>query len=279
MVDLTRPGPKWWAVVVVLALVIAACGSGDDEVDTTGSTGSGGTRGEGSDVIGDWTISEITTDGETVEVPEGALITLGLDGAAVGGTAACNSYGGQYRTEGDQMVFEELFWTEMGCEAPLMNLEALVLGVLGASPRFAATVDSLTLTADSTVLRFAPTPEVEVAALVDNEWELSGFIEGPAASSRAGVERVHLLFAADGSLGGNAGCNGLRSTWSTEDDTLSIGALSIGEVAITRMSCGPEIDDLEQTVLAILAEVDRYEIEGQRLVVWAGDDALDLRAR
>ncbi|MCP4084110.1 MAG: META domain-containing protein [Actinomycetia bacterium] len=229
-------------------------------------------------MIGDWTISEITTDGTPVEVPDGALITLRLDGAEAGGTAACNSFGGQYRTEGDRMVLE-LFSTEMGCEAPLMNLEELVLGVFGASPRFTATTDSLTLTADSTVLRFAPTPEVEVAALVDNDWELSGFIEGPAASSRPGVERVHLLFAADGSLGGNAGCNGLRSTWSTEDDTLAGGALSIGEVAITRMSCGPEIDDLEQTVLAILAEADRYEIEGRRLVVWAGDDALDLRVR
>ncbi len=261
-------------LLVGFALFAAACGSSDDSVDTGGRDDPGGDDPSGRAIVGEWTITRVTKEGAPVEIPEGVIVTLDLDGEQASGRAACNQYGGGYRVDGDHLVFTDLSWTEMGCEAPLAELEHLVLGVLSASPRVELAGTRLTLTSDTAGLVFEPAPVVEAAPLVGTEWELAGFIEGDVAWTQPEVKRAYLVFAHDGSLGGNAGCNSLRSTWMTDGDSLSVGG-----VAITRMSCGTQVGEVEQLVLAILADTDRYEIEERRLLVWAGDRALELVAR
>jgi heat shock protein HslJ len=222
-------------------------------------------------VSGDWTIEEITVEGSTVEIPSAAAVTLVLAGDHASGRSGCNSFDGTYRVDGDRLIMSELAATAMGCAPELAAIESQVLGVLGSSPRFARDSSRLVITADSVTLRYRSATPVVDAALVGTEWQLDGFIEGSTASTRPGVDRVLLEFSADGSLGGNAGCNALRSSWEIDGD-----ALSIGDVAVTRMSCGPEADAVERLVLGILGDADRYELSGTRLLVWAGDRALDL---
>ncbi|MCP5027806.1 MAG: META domain-containing protein [Actinomycetia bacterium] len=280
MIDITNHHSlfrRWSAPVSLLAVVAlfaAACGSSGSRVDAGDSDTPAGEGSGGAEIVGEWTVSLLTADGSPVEIPEEASITLDLDGTQASGRAACNHFGGAYQVDGDRLVFSDLFSTEMGCPEPLAELETMVLGVLTASPRLERADSRLTLTSEGVSLVFEPTPVVETVPLVGTEWVLTGFIEGEVASTHAEVDRAYLVFADDGSLGGNAGCNSLRSTW-TSDGNL----LSVGELAITRMSCGAHSDEVEGLVLVVLAEAERYEIDGRHLLVWAGDRALDLVAR
>ena len=48
----------------------------------------------------------------------GKRITLIFDNGQVNGTAGCNSYQGEYRVQGDKIVFESIFSTMMACPEP-----------------------------------------------------------------------------------------------------------------------------------------------------------------
>jgi len=271
----TRGHRASWLFAVVLAVFLAACGS-DGEAVGTGDEGveDGGDEMSDGAVSGDWTIEEISVDGALVDIPTGAGVTLVFSGDQVSGRAACNSFSGTYLIEGERLVTADLAATAMGCEPELSAIEAHVLGTLGASPRLDRSPSSLVLSTETVTLRYEPTPPVETVPLTGTEWGLTGFIDGETATTQPGVDRALLVFLADGNLGGNAGCNALNSSWTVDGDSLTFG-----EVALTRMSCSDEANEIERRVVAVLGDADRFEIEGNRLLVWAGDRALDLVAR
>lgn len=101
--------------------------------------------------------------------------------------------------------------------------------------------------------------------LEGRDWVLSR-IEGQAlATSRPPSLRVD---ATAGKVAGFSGCN--RYTGSA---TVSGASLKFGPLAGTRMAC-VEGMELEQRYLALLAQTDRYRIEGDALVLLKGERAL-----
>ena len=71
----------------------------------------------------------------------------------VGGATGCNSMGGRYSAEGDQIRFSGLFSTKMACiEEDRMRQETRFVGALGRVDRYAISGDTLTLSEGATVV-------------------------------------------------------------------------------------------------------------------------------
>jgi heat shock protein HslJ len=62
-------------------------------------------------------------------------ITFNEDGS-VGGNVGCNTLGGKYKVRGNKIVFNEMLYTAMGCEEPLMTQESAVFGLLNGGRTF-----------------------------------------------------------------------------------------------------------------------------------------------
>lgn len=66
---------------------------------------------------------------------------------------------------------------------------------------------------------------------------------------------IFVLFAVDGSINGNGGCNGFFGSLQTIQ-----GELSVGELAATRMACPAEVMDREMAFMAALQETTLFEM-------------------
>ena len=80
----------------------------------------------------------------------GSSITLNFDKDSLGGSAGCNSYGGEYKLRGEKLSLNNVYSTEMYCEAAgLMDQEAYYLELLSKVESVSITGDTLTLTTSS----------------------------------------------------------------------------------------------------------------------------------
>lgn len=79
-------------------------------------------------------------------IPE-STVTLHFEDGAVSGNAGCNTYGGSYTVEDEQITMGEAFSTEMYCMDPegLMDQEAAYLTALHTAATFQIEGDTLTL--------------------------------------------------------------------------------------------------------------------------------------
>jgi heat shock protein HslJ len=90
---------------------------------------------------------------------EGTRITATFKDGQVGGSAGCNSYGGEYTLKGGKIAFGALAMTEMACLEPqgAMEQEAMYLEWLGAAERFELKGGQLLVyRADGEALTFVP---------------------------------------------------------------------------------------------------------------------------
>lgn len=70
-------------------------------------------------------------EGEDFPIPEGAEVTLNIDGENFSGKAACNNYFGSFqKDDNDMLVISPIGSTQMACEQPLMDFEYQYLQVL-----------------------------------------------------------------------------------------------------------------------------------------------------
>lgn len=64
----------------------------------------------------EWTLVSMGKPGAEQPAVSGAKVTLKLeDGGRAGGSGGCNSYGGSYQIQGDQIKFENVNATLMAC--------------------------------------------------------------------------------------------------------------------------------------------------------------------
>lgn len=244
----------------LMTLALAACGEEQPP-------------GAGGDLTGiTWQLTAGTVDGSPLTPIATAPVTLTFqaDGTA-GGTAACNSYGGDVTLTGDTLAFPNgLVQTEMYCmDDGVMDLESGYLGALGRVGGFQATTDALVLTGAGVELRFAPQPEEPDAALVGTTWVLESLIEGETASTPAAEATIE--FAADGAVSGTTGCNGYFGSYDAATGFSAIGS--------TKMACEGPIMDQETRFLAVLADHATVTVDGSRLTITdLSGNALEFRA-
>jgi heat shock protein HslJ len=80
--------------------------------------------------------------------------TLSFDNGSLGGTTGCNSYGGDFRVEGDQLIVGDIFQTLIACPEPIMQQEEAYLGALRTVETFTLVDERLTLYHEGGELHF-----------------------------------------------------------------------------------------------------------------------------
>lgn len=93
-------------------------------------------------VEAEWVVVDLTVDGARVALDPSWPITVRIEGEMIGGVAACNQYTGfiDWSAGGGfgRFVVSELSWTEMGCEADVMEVERSFLAALQAVDSYEA---------------------------------------------------------------------------------------------------------------------------------------------
>lgn len=140
----------------VALLFLVGCGAGPTP-PVSGEPNDG-------DPQGTWQLVEGAVGGQLVPVLDDHRITLTIEGSSMGGTAACNTYGGQLIVEGGRLRIDELIQTMMGCEEPAMGAEVLFMRGLGSMDSMSLEGEDLLIRGPQIELRFA-----EVAAPMDSE--------------------------------------------------------------------------------------------------------------
>lgn len=112
----------------------------------------------------------------------------------------------------------------------------------------------------------APPASAGNAHLRDTRWTLQTLAGTPVA--RTGTRSTPQLVLGAGSqhLSGSGGCNRLRGRFTQRGTQLAFTA-----EAGTRMTCAPAVMQQEQQLLAVLAAVDGYRIEGRVLSLLQGE--------
>lgn len=119
-------------LILALALIVSACTSGEITPPA---------------VIGDWELQGGTLADGPFPIVEGNRITIDFaDDGTVGEVSACNSYGGTYVADAEDLVIgDELASNAMGCAPAVMDSEAAFLAVLREPLTYVVNGDELTI--------------------------------------------------------------------------------------------------------------------------------------
>lgn len=254
------------AVALTSLLIAAGCGlvPGDD---TTG----GGLVGTS------WSV--VSIDGAATLQDGPPTMVFAPDG--VSGTTGCNSYGGEFRTDGAAITLSAGAMTEMACDGPRGDQEARFIAALPNIDRWQLREDGfLELSGAASIVAEPVEPVVDpppvgdgdspVSDLAAFEWVLVA-IDGN--EDLADIVPT-LTVAADGSVAGFAGCNRFNGQFMVDGETLAVGPL-----AATKMACGAPADLVERRYLEVLGAATRWSIDGNgRLILQGGAGSLMFAA-
>lgn len=202
----------------------------------------------------------------------GALITLQFDkeGSAIG-SDGCNRFRTAYTQQDSKLIFKEpAALTALACPDLVMRQAETYMSALADTTEFMATERVLLLRGgDEIVATF-----VANSGLEDSAWEVVNYNNGRGAvvSLLADTE-ITALFAADGNVTGNAGCNEYFAGYA-----LNGSAIKISAPGTTFHFC-PEpkgIMDQEFEFLNALQSAATYSIEGDLLQMRTADDQIAL---
>ena len=290
------------ALATVIALGLTACGDDDDDPAADASTppsASADSETTAGATAPDRTIEPApTTDAATTttvdlatalggrtflsttvegyQLVEGTQVQLTFDGANIAAAGGCNQLASTWSLEGDVLVVPGMAMTQMACEpAALMDQDTWLSAVLTSRPTVALDGDTLTLTAEGTVITFV---DREVAVpdlpLEGTTWNVEGLVSGDAVSSIPAGGRVPTLRFEGGALAVDTGCN-----TGTGGYTIAGPDITFAPIALTRMAClGADAGQTEQAILTVLTGTATSEIEADVLTLTNGDNGLVLRA-
>ena len=213
------------------------------------------------EVVGDWQLQAGTLGGDPFPTVDGHRITMNLsDGGTIGGVAACNSYGGTYVADDEDLIIgRELASTAMGCEPRVMDSETAFLSVLRESLTYTVTGDELTITHSRGDLVFARVQPVPAAALLDTPWQLETVIIGDTATSVQG--EATLLLGVDGSVRGSTGCRTFTGEHIIDADTVLFTTFSMAG------NCPAALADQDGVIVNVLGDGFTVSIDGDRLTL------------
>lgn len=245
-------------VLFALGLLATACGSGADGTTPTDLE-------PAALPLGTWTLTDGELDGTVIPVTDTHPITLVVEASTVGGTSACNSYGGGLSmSPAGGFEAGDLMQTKMACDPPeVMLAERAYTEALGRVDTWARDADRLLLTGPSVELRFSPTPPAGADGLVGTAWVLvDGALDGSAVP-RPATHPITLTVDAT-RVGGTAACNG----YGAEVTITPEGSFETGDLGATAMACEPpEVMLAERVYLEALGRVDSWDLAGDDLLL------------
>lgn len=247
-------------ILAVLIFVLAACGTEPplaQPIDLTGS----------------WQLTSGSHGGDAIEPIPTHPVTIEFTADRVGGTAACNGYGGTFDASTGSLTISELSITEMACDPPeTMDLERVYIEALVAVNEATIEGTTLTLKGPETTLEFEMLPAVPTADLLGTVWVLDGLVSGDSVSS-VGGDRATLELFSDGSLLGSTGCRVLTGTYVESAGSIETPTLAAdGE-------CPETLFDQDSQVISVLEGPFQPKIDGRSLTLTrSGGEGLTYRA-
>lgn len=242
--------PRVLAVTCAL-LLLAACG---DEMMTAESDG----------LEGRTFLSEaVTDDGKPRELVEGTRIALEFgDDGRLSAHAGCNHLFTDVSIDADVLETGLVGGTEMGCDQARHEQDSWLAAFLESSPAWTLDGDRLTLTSGGTEIvlldRRVADPD---RALEGTRWVVDTIVTGDAASSMwAGTEGSAWLVIEAGRFTASSGCRDIDGVVDVSGDRLRFA-----EVVQTDPVCPPELVDVDDVMLTVLAGDVAYDIEAARL--------------
>jgi heat shock protein HslJ len=104
-----------------------------------------------------WSLVSFGAPGADQPLVEGSAITLMLAGGKVGGSGGCNSYGGTYQVDGNNITFGEIIHTERACaDQTMTEQEQRYFQALQSAREYQVNGDQLEITYDNGVMTFEP---------------------------------------------------------------------------------------------------------------------------
>jgi heat shock protein HslJ len=234
---------------------------------------------------GAWMLDSGTNGSDPLLILDSHPITMNLDGSQIGGTAACNSYGGNYQVSstGNFQIVDGLAITEMACSPDeVMESESQFMTAMLAVDEVSLDGGVLTLSGGGYELNFVTNPEEPPPAAADpsnddpdeptssvvwfgeetyGDWELvSGTADGIAIPMVA-THPITLSVSADG-FGGTSACNNYGFALPLPEDG------SFPPIISTMMLCEPsEVMDAESAYLSALQRYQSSSIVDRQLVI------------
>jgi len=208
-----------------------------------------------------WILDGASIDELVDGAPAATRATIRFEGGEVGGTAACNLYGGTYELGDDGAIAISVSsMTEMACEEPLMSLEAAFMTALGRVASFRVAGDDLVLEGDGLTLAFSAEQPLP---LEGTAWRLDGIGSGTdvVSSTLAGTE-VTATFDEARHVGGFSGCNIYTGSYATDGE-----AITIGKIVSTHIGCAPDVSDQEASFFDALRRAASFQIQGSTLTL------------
>jgi heat shock protein HslJ len=183
----------------------------------------------------------------------------------VTGSGGCNRYSAGYESDGDKLTIGKVAATRLACQPPADGVERAYFAALERVTRQRVDGGELVLLEDATpLLRFT-------AASPLGSWKVTSLQSGNALESPIAGTHLTADFKQDGTLSGNAGCNGYTTTY-----TLGGDAMTIKPAASTRKACA-EPDGVMQQESAYLAALDTvasYDLAGEQLTLMRSDGTI-----
>jgi heat shock protein HslJ len=214
-----------------------------------------------------WILQSYGMPDQDMPIVPGSSVTLEFQlGGQAAGRGGCNSYGTTYEAIEDALSFGAVVATDVACvDSGIMEQEIMFFEALQSATRFEMAEEQLIiLLGEDSRLIFVPASE-----LVGSSWQLASFSNPSEKIPVIADSTVTLEFQLDDQAGGSGGCNRYGTTYSVMDD-----ALTFGEIETTEMGCGEEgIMEQEQMFYNALRSSSRFEINGDHLTIWYGEES------
>ena len=191
-------------LMLAVAILLAACGSAGTPAPSP--------SGEPFDPEGSWQLTSGQAGGAEIPIVDDHPITLTIEGSQIGGTSACNTYGGTLTVTDGRLEITDLGMTMMGCEEPVMAAEGAYTAALAGVEAIGGEGHELVLRGPDVELRFTALAPPPTSELVDTSWVLETVFVGDVAASTMG-DRAMLEIRSDGTLSGSTGCRSFTGTW------------------------------------------------------------------
>lgn len=223
-----------------------------------------------------WTLTQVS--GAAVG-DVNAYIEIGASGRRFTGNTGCNLMNGSVRLRGSTIRFGAVVTTRRACFRKPAEVEGALLTALRDTNRFSVNRGRLRLFAGRRLLAEFSSgnrrddtndepPVTGTLDLGDRKWVLSEIARAPIPKVQ---EEAFIVFdPVKGSAGGNTSCNVFGGSYKTNG-----GRLSITDTISTMRACiEDERMDIERKFLDALKQADRYQISGDRLMLYRRSDLL-----
>jgi len=235
-----------------IGMLTVACGATGSASEAPASHGP---------VEGSWVLAAGTLDGADMPIVDDHRITLTIEGAQIGGTAACNSYGGRVVAGAGGMRIEQLSQTEMACDEPAMAAEATYLSALTRVRQLVREGAELIGRGDSVELRFHALQPPPTAELLDTAWVLDTLIVGDVAAAPIG-EPATLELRSDGTFSGSTGCRSFSGEWMEAGDQIQAPSWGMDQA-----ECPADVSGQDDHVVSVIGDGFIPSIEGDLLTL------------